>query len=521
MITVPGNLSDASQTCAKCHPGIDIRVKNSLMNTMSGIISVNKYVFGENNNLDSLFNIHHLKNISSADKHLRNKCASCHIGNQKNHSNPISEKSRGGGCTACHLNYSKEAKLEHQKYINSNKKYLPKVHSSLNLNVSDAHCFGCHSRSGRISTNYQGWHETIYRDTFYNNNNYRVLEDRRVFEKQQADIHHTKGLNCIDCHDSFEVMGDGNLYAHQNEAVTISCKDCHFNKNNKTVVFKDLDQATKRILRLRNKDTLYPFLTTSRYGKTLYNVILKDGKFQFIGKLSNISYNLSELSENCTKNVHKNLQCSACHTNWSPQCISCHTSFNKNEEGYDLLDKKLVMGKWQEKGSDFLAEFPTLGVITKNNEKEIATFSIGMNMYLQKIEDRKASFHRYFAPTSAHTISKKGKNCTDCHNNPVVLGYGRGELKFKNGKWSFKPKYALAEDDIPLDAWISFLTNDTIKKATRKYARPFNIKEQKRILSVGACLTCHKNTSEVAQSMLNDFDKTLMQISKKCVKAKF
>ena len=35
-----------------------------------------------------------------------------------------------------------------------------KVHPSVSLKVSDNHCFGCHSRSGRISTNYEGWHET-------------------------------------------------------------------------------------------------------------------------------------------------------------------------------------------------------------------------------------------------------------------------------------------------------------------------------------------------------------------------
>jgi len=122
MVVVAGNLSNASKTCAKCHTGIDFRVKNSIMNTMSGIISVDKYVFNENKDLDSLFNIHHLKNKTAADNHLRNKCASCHIGNEKLHANPITEKSRGGGCTACHLNYDDKAKHSHENYINSNNK---------------------------------------------------------------------------------------------------------------------------------------------------------------------------------------------------------------------------------------------------------------------------------------------------------------------------------------------------------------------------------------------------------------
>ncbi len=518
MLVVPGNLSNVSKTCAKCHLGIDVRVKKSLMNTMSGIISVDKYVFGENNNLDSIFTIHHLKNISNADKHLRNKCASCHIGNEKLHPNPITEKSRGGGCVACHLNYSDTAKYAHNTYINSDKKELPKVHPTLNLQISDKHCFGCHSRSGRISTNYQGWHETIFKDTLYNNPNFRVLADKRVFEKKHADIHYKIGINCIDCHDSYEVMGDGNTYAHQEEAVTISCEDCHFNKNNiqKTISFTNLDEINKRILRLRNKDTIYPFLIAPNSKKILPNVIKKENEFQFIGKLNNAKYFLSKPNVNCTKYVHSDLKCSACHTDWSPQCISCHTSFDTDTEGYDLLDKKWVLGKWQEKGHDFLAEFPTLGVVQNGNSREIKTFSIGMNMYLQKINASKTEFHRYFAPTSAHTIAKKGKSCMDCHNNSVVLGYGRGKMMYKDKKWYFKPKYNLATDGIPLDAWINFLTNDTINKATRINARPFNLAEQKRILRVGACLTCHNKDTKIVQMMLDDFAKAQQRMSKKC-----
>ncbi len=47
MILIPGNLTDASKTCGvtACHPGIPERVNSSLMNTMSGVISVNQFTF--------------------------------------------------------------------------------------------------------------------------------------------------------------------------------------------------------------------------------------------------------------------------------------------------------------------------------------------------------------------------------------------------------------------------------------------------------------------------------------------
>ncbi len=49
MIIIPGNLSDAERTCGttNCHPGIPQRINNSLMNTMSGAVSVNRFAFDE------------------------------------------------------------------------------------------------------------------------------------------------------------------------------------------------------------------------------------------------------------------------------------------------------------------------------------------------------------------------------------------------------------------------------------------------------------------------------------------
>ncbi len=527
MLLVPGNLSNASETCAKCHVGIDLRVKNSMMNTMSGIISVDKYVFGENKNLDSIFSIHHLKNSTKAESHLRNKCASCHIGNEKKYPNPITEKSRGGGCLACHLNYNEETKKAHQEYITSNKEQLTKYHPSISLKVTDNHCFGCHSRSGRVATNYEGWHETIYKDTLYGNPKYRVLEDKRVFEKQPADIHHTIGMSCIDCHDSYEVMGDGIKYAHQEESVKVRCSDCHTKQSDiksqtNTIAFSELEASEQRIIRLRKLDTTMQFLRAEKSNRTLLNVIRTRKQNYLITKNTSQKILISKQSESCTSEVHKNVSCSTCHTSWIPQCISCHTKFDKDEDGYDLLAKDWTMGKWIEKGNDYLAEYPTLGIVERNGKKIVKTFAPGMIMSLQQKEEIKESFHRLFAPVSAHTISKKGKACIDCHNNPVVLGYGRGKLRFtKNGTWQFQPKYPKAQDKLPQDAWIGFLKNDTIHKATRINARPFSLLEQQKILRVGACLTCHKEKTKEIKLLLNDYQKALKKRSDKCIPSKF
>lgn len=523
MLLIPGNLSNASETCAKCHPGIALRVKNSIMNTMSGVVSIDKYIFGENDNLDSLFNIHNLKNDSPADNHLRNKCASCHLGREKLETKPIHEKSRGGGCTACHLNYSEAGKKTHDKYISSEKEDLTTYHPSLSLQVTDNHCFGCHSRSGRISTNYEGWHETLLKQEDVSDfEQYRVLEDKRVFVKKTADIHHTKGLSCIDCHDANDTMGNGISHPHKEEAVNIDCRDCHNTTKVKTVPFAVLDAADKSIIRLKNIDSSLLFLYTSISEKPLLNVVKEEGYSYLITKFSAQKYRLTPPAENCTKDAHKNISCSTCHTTWAPQCISCHTSYDEDIPGYDLLARKKVAGKWAEKGDNYLADFPTLGIVTEQGKKTVKTFSPGMIMTLQKVQDGKSSFHRFFAPGSAHTISAKGRTCKECHNNPVALGYGRGDLIYtKKGTWKFKPLFTNDIDGLPQDAWIPFLKNDIEDKATRKNARPFNLSEQQNILRVGACLTCHKEGSKVTNWMLNDFEAVLLQVKEACILPEF
>ena len=99
------------------------------------------------------------------------------------------------------------------------------------------------------------------------------------------------------------------------------------------------------------------------------------------------------------------------------------------------------------------------------------------------------------------------------HRSSLALGYGRGDLKFNpvNGKWKFTPEYeTLSHDNLPADAWIGFLRERKEKSSTRLDLRPFSVAEQEKILSVGACLTCHDNNSEVMRASLNsDFNRNL------------
>ncbi len=53
--------------------------------------------------------------------------------------------------------------------------------------------------------------------------------------------------------------------------------------------------------------------------------------------------------------------------------------------------------------------------------------------------------------------------------------------------------------------------------ATREKLRPFSIEEQKNILTVGACLTCHKSDSEIMINSLNNYKTHQKNLSSECI----
>lgn len=526
MVTIPGNASNMEKACGICHSEAVLNIQASMMSTNNGIVSVNKYIFGELETPDGFEHISDIGN-GAADEHLRNLCSRCHLGYEKKHTGPVDELTRGGGCNACHLNYSTEGKQAHLSYLNDNQN-LPQTHPSLDLNITNDHCFGCHSRSGRISTNYEGFHETLLSKEIMDGvEGYRTLQDDRVFKYISEDVHHTKGLLCIDCHTYTDVMGDGKQYAHEEDAVKVSCEDCHGEIKN-TVRKDELDAINRRIYTSRNYNHPNMLMTAIDSIPILNTSINSKGETSLISKKDGMEHSLTQLSSSCSREFgHQDLTCASCHNAWAPQCIGCHVDFDERAEGYDLLTRKYKQGSWIEYAGEFLVGPPTMAVSEKNGEREIQSAIPGMIFTLDQsgFEGKNASdttFHRLFAPASPHTTAAEGRDCKSCHNNPVALGYGRGEMKFVSDKntphWTFEAEYAnLPQDGLPSDAWIGFLKDGGPNSSTRLTFRPLSVKEQQRVLTIGACLTCHEQTSKLMQQSIHqDFKELLNKVTSDC-----
>ena len=548
MKLIPGNMANAMGSCGQgaCHAAVIPRVERSVMATMSGILRVDRAVFGEAAPGDP-GKPPHVNELgqSPADTHLRQLCALCHLGAVKTTLGPNDEGTRGGGCNACHLVYSPAALEALRKYEREKAQgaaQAPAVHPALSLDIGNGQCFSCHSRSGRIATSYEGWHELhetpeAAKDPAKRSpQRYRTVEEDRIFERVIPDIHHERGMDCIDCHTSLEVMGDGVAHGSKSAQLRIACEDCHAPAGTRlpTMPATALDPESRRILALR----AWPRPASGEHGRTakgdaLINVVIEpSGRPVMIRKRTGEARELKPTARVCVEGRgHEKLSCGSCHTAWAPRCTTCHTSFDKSGTGFDWLAGADVKGEWNEKSGPFVADLPTLGIrraeMPGGAPRDVVdTFVPGMILTIEKPahagSPATSVFRRLYAKIDPHTTRREVRSCKSCHNDPVALGYGRGELRYKrkgaSGQWTFKPALPpLPEDGLPADAWIPFLGSRDGMVSTREDVRPFTVEEQRRILFVGACLTCHDGASKVMRDSVRDFKSVVARRSAKCV----
>ncbi len=154
------------------------------------------------------------------------------------------------------------------------------------------------------------------------------------------------------------------------------------------------------------------------------------------------------------------LECYTCHASWAPQCYGCHVKidYSKGKQNPDYLAASkshhngvtgevnslkdfLVDGKVTETRSYLRWENPALA---QNGEGRISPVIPGCQVILTVIgKDGKAKLQNHIfkipnsegrgeegvnsivmSPVNPHTITKKGRSCSSCHESAKALGYG-------------------------------------------------------------------------------------------------
>ena len=574
----PSSFSVVDKTCgqAYCHSGhpqkdrnhIE-RVKKSMMGTLAGMISGLRYQWGAQGDRKANYGVRaiqdkdgdlpshegavsklkalpffsdgevgssigdHLVSHHIGDRILKDKCFQCHIDSPGK-----PESFRSQGCASCHFTYSKDG-LYKGRDPNISRVELghPQKHRMTTL-TPDLICRQCH----------QGFQEPQSDISIQNDLSDGIMEKTSIdyfpgSGKIMQDVHSKAGLDCVDCHTQFDIMGDGNIYSKQHQAVEVRCETCHGDADTRPLI-EQVKDPTDRVIRLARSYTEWSnsigdWMVLSSRKRKLSNVKVKEGRIVTLGKRTGNIYPIpltADAPENHNIPGHKNkLECTSCHSQWVPNCKGCHSTFmsgrvevNKSltydaKKKFDVESPSLMLGPRGKVVPMITPERRFLNIFDEQGKfvPVIRESGDAAGIY------REWSFtnpHGYSGGRLAyamnpHSTGKKVRSCASCHMSSRVLGLGEGDIYIGlnssgkdatvlplvrtdiiSGRSQLAPKARLTMRGEPL-AGIS-----------QPSARLFNQEEINRILKVGNCLPCHEQYDDpIYQDMRKSylFEKTI------------
>lgn len=492
MVLNPGDLRHVEKTCSVegCHPTDAHKVKNSLMATNRGILGTLLYYWGESKSQDTDLTVEQLlesDQTSLALDYFRKLCGTCHLWKQKNNLDGVPQffNDKGGGCSACHYQLPGEEPVEalfvaddadddEDEEVDDNGEEKKKPHPLITAKVGSANCIRCHNRSGRIGISYMGIFESEGYGTPYKNGELdkKQLPGARFYLDVADDVHHAKGMECIDCHTRNEIMGDGTSYSHYEEQLEISCEVCH---------------------------GVEPGVTTKK--ERLTNLSVAGDKVELVGKVDEKIRPVNRPKKGvCDFPAHKRVSCEACHSTWVAQCYGCHAKRDESKTHLDKLSGKETPGLWEEGRSYIRYEKPMLGVwnddvvVVTPGCQDIVTV-VGKDGTIEQ------SFDRFtMAAINPHTTQAKGRECVECHASTKTVGLGEGTIVNRDGKLFFqgvdKGVLTSAGQTVGFDNYVD-IAGKALQNSSRPELRPFNREELRSILKIGNCVRCHNRYDDV------------------------
>ena len=573
----PSSFSVVDKTCgqAYCHSGHSQkdrnhieRVKKSMMGNLAGMISGLRYQWGVQGDRKASYGVNMIEDKDGdvpsnegalsklrglplfsdeeaksstgdrlvshhiGDRILKDKCFQCHIDSP---GKPGSFRSQG--CAACHFTYSEDGLYKGEDpTISKVESGHPKKHRMITL-APDSICRQCHQGFQKSQSNILTENELsdgIMRKA--------STDHSPGFGRIKQDVHLEAGFECVDCHTQFDVMGDGNIYSKQHQAVEVRCETCHGDSDSRPMIAQIKDPLD-RVVRLARSYTGWSnsvgdWMVLSSRQRKLTNVKVEKNRIVTLGKRTGNVYRTPLLVDAPKNHIipgHKSkLGCTSCHSQWVPNCKGCHLNFMPERvkrsklipdtnKLFDVKSPSLMVGPRGKVVPMITPERRLLNVIDEQ-ENFIPVIrengdTAGVYREWSFTNPHGYSGGRLAYAMNPHSIGKKVRSCESCHMSPRVLGLGEGDIYIGlnstgkddtilplvrtdiiSGRSQLAPKARLTMRGEPL-AGIS-----------QSGARLFNQEEINRILKVGNCLPCHEQYNDpIYQNMTKSylFEKTL------------
>jgi len=304
------------------------------------------------------------------------------------------------------------------------------------------------------------------------------------------DIHLEKGMQCIDCHTTQDMHGDGNIYAQMTDYIEIRCVDCH------GTVAKPADLLTSghSWRRTNLREALTPWVDPAdperkrrlpqfyerngriyqrsrmAYGldwqvkqvadivdpnkpdyspKAAYaKLVRQDGSVHFGAERSDVAHN------------YEKMECTSCHSSWQTTCSGCHLPLDLNVRSKDKhYQNEFSRGYAPYNQQAVRVDSFFLGIGTANHGSKVTPFRPASSVIVSAYDrNRNNIVHQQplvsapgysneaVTPHPPHTVrTRETRQCTDCHvsqnsdNNAklsMLLGFGANGLNFM-GTYAF------------------------------------------------------------------------------------
>jgi len=507
--------------CGRCHASQLGRVRSGLMYSNSGMIRNIQLTWeGEDGHSYSAHGeagfapdgtplaprpVAGLDNL--AGELYRKFCSRCHVGAE---TAGVYAAGHASGCAACHFPWNDAGTYEGGDRTVRGKGGHAATHAMNGLPDTRT-CARCHNRSGRIALSYQG---------LYDGNNGLVptrggeggpemASGARNLVHITPDVHFGAGMECIDCHTSRDVMGDGYGYRNMYLQAETACEDCHGSPTRpprSREITRESDEALRESkgYTMQMRPGMRMVLTAK--GRSYSNVFVRDGGVWVLGKRSGKLHRSKVITNTPEHTIagHGRLECYACHSRTSVQCYGCHTQYDKRTAARDFITGEETPGAFGET-EDYRTPYPF--PLALNQRGRISPVTPGCQTFVTVVEaDGHNSRTEYvtrfkgrqqlrFAPFYSHNSGKRAIGCAECHGNPAFLGFGQHVVE---GNTIRATLLCERSDQKPLDGFLC-LENGRVRAfsaVTRENARPLNGSEVRRALSVNLCLPCHSRAND-------------------------
>jgi len=489
-----------------------------------------------------------------ADHLLRKTCFQCHLD-----SPPAKGQYRSQGCATCHFEYSSSGLYEgNDPTISRTEPGHARFHK-IRVIPARATCVQCHRAFDLQPLGTKPHEETdVFEEIKAGENttsadndiNHSItapptvvtpettveapivadpVEEFSLFTgKGQVlkDVHTARGMDCTDCHTQLDIMGDGNLYSKQHEAVEIRCETCHGD----SLAYPSISQITEpgdTAIRVSKHykggaNKVEDWMAVSARDRKMTNVKVQDGRMVAIGKQSGKVHEIplvkDFLATHSIPQHQSRLECSACHARWVVRCPGCHQAIGQDQapisHSLDIGEPALMIGPRGKVAPMLTQPERHLTVLDErgNSIPVLGRMGEERGRYRQWAftNPHGTSGSNLAYALNPHSIQKETRSCTSCHLSPETLGLGEGDLKIGknfNGKSDFvdplnRTDKILKMSQFDPQAKVS-MRGEPLAGTHQPKARTFNQEEITRILRVGNCIPCHDQYDDPVYKDIN------------------